>query len=120
MSSYLSIYLFKPRLYYEAMPWNALADPTRRRIVEMLAGGARPAGEIAREFTLTAPAISQHLKRLREAHLIRSRAVAQQRIYELDPRGIQELSQWLQSIQAFWAPRLDRLEAALRKEDPEK
>ncbi|MBX3165798.1 MAG: winged helix-turn-helix transcriptional regulator [Candidatus Eremiobacteraeota bacterium] len=96
----------------------ALADPTRRRIVEILSRGSLSAGEIAGRFTITAPAISQHLKALRQARLVRVRPLAQQRIYELDPAGIGELSQWLQSIQAFWAPRLDRLGAAL-KEPPD-
>lgn len=95
--------------------FTALADPTRRRIVEMLAQGSLSAGDIAARFTTSAPAISQHLKALRNAHLVRVRPVAQQRIYELDPAGIGELSQWLQSIQAFWAPRLERLEAALKE-----
>jgi len=93
----------------------ALADPTRRRIVEMLARGSLSAGEIAGRFTMTAPAISQHLKALRKARLIRMRPLAQQRIYELDPEGLGELSQWLQSIQAFWEPRLDRLETLLKE-----
>ncbi len=80
----------------------ALADPTRRRIVEILASGPLSAGDIAAHFTLSAPAISQHLKALRKARLVRVRPLAQQRIYELDPAGIGELAEWLQSIRAFW------------------
>ena len=63
----------------------ALSDPTRQRIVEMLAGGALCAGDIAQQFELSPPAISQHLKALREAKLVKVRAEAQKRIYELDP-----------------------------------
>lgn len=94
----------------------ALADPTRRRIVETLAGGPLSSGEIASRFDITAPAISQHLKTLRNARLVRVRAQAQRRIYELDPDGVDELAAWVDQIRRFWAPRLDALEASLKKE----
>jgi DNA-binding transcriptional ArsR family regulator len=96
----------------------ALADPTRQRIVEMLAGGALSSGDIASRFKLSPPAISQHLKTLRGARLVTVRAEAQKRIYQLDPEGVQNLSDWLDQIRAFWNPRLDALEAALKKEAP--
>jgi DNA-binding transcriptional ArsR family regulator len=96
--------------------FSALADPTRQRIVEMLAQGALCAGDIAGRFELSPPAISQHLKALREAKLVKVRAEAQRRIYELDPQGLAELSDWVTRIQAFWTPRLDALEQALRKD----
>lgn len=92
---------------------KALADPTRRRIVEMLARGALGAGEIANRFEVSGAAISQHLKVLREARMVKVRADRQRRIYELDPAGIEELANWVASIQAFWSPRLDALEQAL-------
>jgi DNA-binding transcriptional ArsR family regulator len=94
----------------------ALADPTRRRIVESLAAGPLSSGEIAARFTITKPAISQHLKTLRQARLVRVRAEAQRRIYELDPDGVGELAAWVGRLQAFWNPRLDALEANLRQE----
>jgi DNA-binding transcriptional ArsR family regulator len=94
----------------------ALADPTRRRIVEMLAGGSLSSGEIAASFQISAPAISQHLKALRRAGLVRVRVDAQRRIYELDPGGIEEMSEWMMRIRRTWATRLDRLEAQLREE----
>ena len=96
--------------------FSALADPTRQRIVEMLADGALCAGDIAGRFELSPPAISQHLKALRQAKLVKVRAEAQKRIYELDPQGLMELSDWVARIQAFWTPRLDALEHALRKD----
>jgi DNA-binding transcriptional ArsR family regulator len=96
--------------------FSALADPTRQRIVEMLAGGALCAGDIAGRFDLSPPAISQHLKTLRTAGLVKVRAEAQKRIYELDPKGVAELSDWVAHIRAFWTPRLDALEQALRKD----
>ena len=94
----------------------ALADPTRQRIVEMLATGALCAGDIAGRFELSPPAISQHLKALRAAKLVKVRAEAQKRIYELDPEGLAELSDWVAKIRAFWNPRLDALEQALKKD----
>ncbi|HEX4196976.1 MAG TPA: metalloregulator ArsR/SmtB family transcription factor [Caulobacteraceae bacterium] len=95
---------------------TALADPTRRRIVETLAEGAMSSGDIASRFSISAPAISQHLKTLRLARLVRVRAQAQRRIYELDLDGVDEMSAWIAHIRRFWASRLDVLEGQLRSE----
>ncbi len=94
---------------------TALADPTRQRIVQMLASGALSSGDIASRFQLTAPAISQHLKTLREAKLVKVRAEAQRRIYELDQDGVAELADWVNDLRKFWAVKLDALEVELRK-----
>ena len=75
-------------------PMAALADPTRQRIVAMLAAGALSSGDIASRFELTAPAVSQHLKTLREARLVRVRPEKQKRIYELNQDGITELAKY--------------------------
>ena len=96
----------------------ALADPTRRRIVEALSQGALSSGDIASRFSISAPAISQHLKTLRLARLVRVRAEAQRRIYELDPEGVDEMSAWIAQIRRFWSTRLDALETQLRTEPP--
>ena len=93
----------------------ALADPTRRRIVELLSKGERSAGEIVGEFEVSAPAISQHLKALRDAGLVRVRIDAQRRIYALDPAGLDELDAWLANVRRFWPRKLDALERQLRK-----
>ncbi len=93
--------------------FQALADPTRRSIVTMLADGERSAGEIGATFTISAPAVSQHLKVLKEAHLVAVRADAQRRIYRLNREGVRELDAWVDQIKKYWAPRLDALEAAL-------
>jgi DNA-binding transcriptional ArsR family regulator len=82
---------------------TALADPTRQRIVEMLATGAMSSGDIARRFDVSAPAISQHLKALRDAKLVRVRAQAQKRIYELDPEGMAALADWITQIRSLRA-----------------
>ena len=95
---------------------QALSDPTRQRIVEMLASGALSSGEIAGRFSLSPPAISQHLKALKAAKLVTVRAERQKRIYALDPQGVGEISDWVDRIKAFWNPRLDALEAALKKD----
>ncbi|HVU18537.1 MAG TPA: metalloregulator ArsR/SmtB family transcription factor [Candidatus Didemnitutus sp.] len=95
----------------------AIADPTRRRIVELLAERDRTAGELVREFDVTASAISQHLKVLREAGLISTRAEGQTRIQALNPAGFDELDAWLHRTREFWSRRLDALERELRAED---
>jgi DNA-binding transcriptional ArsR family regulator len=96
----------------------ALADPTRRNILTMLGAGARSAGEIAAGFAISPPAISQHLKALREARLIQVRTDAQRRIYSIDPAGLREVDRWLNQYRSFWNSKLDKLEERLRAEDP--
>ena len=83
----------------------ALGDPTRQRIVEMLAVRELSSGEIARRFDMTPPAVSQHLKLLREAGLVQVRRDAQRRIYALDPTGLAELDKWLARFRRFWPER---------------
>lgn len=95
----------------------AIADPTRRRIVELLAERDRTAGELVEEFDMSAPAISQHLNVLREAGLVTTRAEGQTRIQSLNPAGLDELDAWLNRTRLFWSRRLDALERELRAED---
>ena len=96
---------------------NAIADPTRRRIVELLAVRERTAGELVDAFDMSAPAISQHLKVLREAGIVTVRAAGQSRIQSLNPSGLDEIGDWLERTRAVWSRRLDLLERALRAED---
>jgi len=96
---------------------QAIADPTRRRIVELLAVRERTAGELVAEFDLTAPAISQHLKVLREAGLVNVRAEGQSRVQMLNPDGLGDLEGWLEKTRSVWSRRLDALERELRAED---
>jgi DNA-binding transcriptional ArsR family regulator len=93
----------------------ALADPTRRRIIESLADGESPFGDLADQFEMSRPAVSQHLKVLREAGLVAVRKDAQRRIYRLNPEGLGELDRWLDKVKRFWGPRLDDLERALEE-----
>ena len=98
----------------------AIADPTRRRIVELLARRERTAGELVAEFDLSAPAISQHLNVLREAGLVTTRAEGQTRIQALNPAGLDQLGEWLEKTRSVWSHRLDALERELRAEDSRK
>ncbi len=98
----------------------AIADPTRRRIIELLAERDRTTGELVAEFEVSAPAISQHLNVLREAGLIRTRAEGQSRIQSLNPGGLDPLDDWLQRTRRVWSRRLDALERELRADRPTK
>lgn len=98
----------------------ALADPTRRSIVEMLGEGALSAGEIGARFSASAPAISQHLKVLREAGLVTVEIRGQQRIYRLDAAGLDAFDAWLRRVRRFWGHHLDLLEEELAKPEPGK
>ncbi len=93
-----------------------LADHTRRHIDELLAQGQCSAGDLLRRFTLSQPAVSQHLRTLRDAGLVRTRIDAQRRMYSLDPRGLAEIDAWLSRYRAFWTTHLDSLERALNEE----
>lgn len=95
----------------------ALADPTRRRIVELLAQRDRTTGELVDEFDVSAPAISQHLNVLREAGLVVTRAEGQTRIQTLNPAGLDEVGAWLERTRNFWSRRLDALERELKADD---
>jgi DNA-binding transcriptional ArsR family regulator len=87
----------------------ALGDGTRRQIVELLARQQLSAGEVASHFGCTQPAISHHLKVLREAGLVRSQVDAQRRLYTLNPNGLDALDDWLSARRYFWSQQLDRL-----------
>ncbi|CAH1673550.1 Winged helix-turn-helix transcriptional regulator [Hyphomicrobiales bacterium] len=93
----------------------ALADQTRRSIVEMLGEGPLSAGDIGARFSASAPAISQHLKVLREAGLVTVEIRGQQRIYRLDPAGLDAFDAWLRRVRRFWGRHLDLLEQELAK-----
>ncbi len=93
----------------------AIADPTRRNIVMLLAGGEQAFGEIAEQFEMSRPAVSQHLKVLREAGIVSVRPDAQRRIYSLSQDGFDEIDDWLHKVREFWSPRLDKLEKLLNE-----
>jgi DNA-binding transcriptional ArsR family regulator len=90
--------------------FTALADPTRRRILELLARNDRSVGEIVRRFAMSQPAISRHLRVLREAGLVSRRSDGTRRLYRLEPRGLNELETWVDRRRREWQRRLDALE----------
>ncbi len=81
----------------------------------MLSDRELSAGEIASRFEMSGPAISQHLRVLRQAHVVHVRTDAQRRIYRIDPAGLDEIDHWLQRVRRFWAGRLDALENQLKE-----
>lgn len=95
----------------------ALAEPNRRRMIEIIASkGEIAASDIGSQFSISAPAISQHLKVLREAELVKTEKRAQQRIYSINPQGMEEMWEWLNRMRQFWNARFDALDALLLKE----
>ena len=93
----------------------ALADPTRRTIVELLAAGERSAGELASEFETSRPAVSRHLRVLREHGLVSAREHGRGRVYALEPAPLAELDEWLEHYRGFWTNRLDALDVELER-----
>jgi DNA-binding transcriptional ArsR family regulator len=101
--------------------FEALAAPSRRRILELLADGEHTAGELgerlAAEAGLSQPATSRHLRVLREAELVRSRVDGASRVYSLEPRGFGEVADWIEQFRGLWSSALDRLEGELTRGD---
>ena len=95
--------------------FEAVADPTRRRILDLLADGERSAGELSEEFSVTRPAVSRHLRVLRETGLVTCRVDAQRRMYRLEPEPLEEVVRWLSRYRAHWSGRLDDLDAHLKR-----
>ena len=95
--------------------FGALADSTRRAILERLAGGEATVSELAQPFAMSLPAISKHLKVLEGAGLITRRADAQWRLCSLDARPLREASDWVAQYRQFWEGNLDSLESYLRE-----
>jgi DNA-binding transcriptional ArsR family regulator len=97
--------------------FEAVADPTRRKIIEKLAiAGELSASQISDQFTISAQAISQHLKVLREAGLVQVEKRAQQRIYAINPETMAELEVWARQLRHLWKQRFDALDQVLQLE----
>lgn len=97
--------------------FQALSDPRRRDILELLAAhGELSATAISENFDISAPAISQHLKVLREANLVRMEKRAQRRIYRINPEGMHELQGWAKQLTRLWHERFDALDKLLAEE----
>src|SRR5512140_879672 len=91
--------------------FSALADPTRRAVLDLLRAGTRPAGDIARAFTVSRPAISKHLSILRRAHLVEERREGRHRLYQLTPEPLKTVDTWLEEYRQFWTASLNNLKA---------
>jgi len=100
-----------------ATTFAVVAEPTRRRILDLLRDRARSVGELVDQLGLSQPGVSKHLRVLREAGLVRVRAEAQRRWYELETEPLQEIDSWLEPYRRLWSERLDALERHL---DPDK
>jgi DNA-binding transcriptional ArsR family regulator len=97
--------------------FTALAEPTRRSIIEILAErGELSATDISDKFDSSPPAISQHLKVLREANLVRMEKRSRQRIYQINPNAMNEIEQWAKQTTEMWNRRLDKLDKVLQAE----
>jgi DNA-binding transcriptional ArsR family regulator len=93
--------------------FHAIADANRRRLLDILAGGDFPAQELASRFDVSFAAVSQHLKVLHEAGLVKRRAEGRQRIYSLAPLRLREVDDWTANYRRFWQGRLKRLHSYL-------
>ncbi|ASO18621.1 DNA-binding transcriptional ArsR family regulator [Actinoalloteichus hoggarensis] len=103
-----------------ATAFEVLAEPRRREILDILRAGERPVGELVSRLALSQPAVSKHLRVLREAGLVEVRHDAQRRWYRLCPEPLAEIDSWLAPYRRFWSERLDALERRLEEmpDDP--
>lgn len=96
-----------------ATSFALLADPTRRRLLDELRKGERSVSALVKRLKLKQPAISKHLRALRQGGLASVRVDAQRRIYRLNPEGLREIDEWLEPYRVFWEERLDAMERTL-------
>jgi DNA-binding transcriptional ArsR family regulator len=97
------------------MVFEALAEPNRRRILDFLAQRERPVNDLVSLLQVSQPAVSKHLRVLRDAGLVEVRADAQRRLYRVRPEPLRELDDWLAPYRAMWASRLDALASHLEE-----
>jgi DNA-binding transcriptional ArsR family regulator len=91
--------------------FQALADPTRRAVLDLLRRGSQPAGQIASAFPVSRPAISKHLRLLRRAHLVREHREGRHRVYQLNPEPLRAVDSWIEQYRVFWTASLNNLKA---------
>jgi DNA-binding transcriptional ArsR family regulator len=97
--------------------FELLAEPTRRRILDLLRDGERPVGELVDRLSMSQPAVSKHLRVLRDSGLVDVRVDAQRRVYRLRPEPLKEIDAWIEPYRRLWDRRLDRLERHLKTMD---
>ena len=96
-----------------ALAFDVLAEPSRRRILDVLRGGERPVGALVEELAMSQPAVSKHLRVLRDAGFVEVRAEAQRRVYRLRTEPLRTVDDWLAPYRRLWSDRLDDLERHL-------
>ena len=101
---------------HERSVFRAIADPTRRAILDRLRRGPTPVNELASAFSQSRPAISKHLRILREARVVSEERVGRERLYRLEPEQLQEIADWILPYRAFWQRSLGNLKRYLENE----
>jgi DNA-binding transcriptional ArsR family regulator len=102
--------------YSSEQTFQALADPTRRAVLDLLRRGSQPAGEIAQAFPVSRPAISKHLRLLRRAHLVHEHRQGRHRVYNLNPEPLRAVDSWLNQYREFWKMSLTNLKTFVEAE----
>ena len=102
--------------YSAEAAFQALADPTRRAVLDLLRRGSQPAGQIARAFPVSRPAISKHLRLLLRAHLVQERREGRHRFYTLNPEPLKAVDSWLEQYRIFWRANLAGLKTFVETE----
>jgi DNA-binding transcriptional ArsR family regulator len=102
--------------YSSEATFQALADPTRRAVLDLLRRGSQPAGEIAGAFPVSRPAISKHLRLLRRARLVNEHREGRHRVYQLNPEPLRAVDNWLDHYRRFWSANLNSLKAFVEAE----
>jgi DNA-binding transcriptional ArsR family regulator len=106
--------------YRNQAVFHAIAEPTRRRLLDELSRGRQSAGQLARRFPASRPAIAKHLRILREARLVRARREGRNQIYELTPAPLESAARWIDRYEAFWTERLAALAEYIERESGSK
>jgi DNA-binding transcriptional ArsR family regulator len=102
--------------YSPESTFQALADPTRRAVLDLLRRGAQPAGQIAEAFPISRPAISKHLRQLRKASLVVETRSGRHRVYQLNAQPLKAVNTWLEQYRQFWQMNLGNLKSFVEKE----
>ena len=102
--------------YSAEATFHALADPTRRAVLDLLRAGAQPAGQIAESFPVSRPAISKHLRQLRKARLVVEHRRGRHRLYQLNPEPLKAVDSWLEHYRRFWQMNLASLKTFVENE----
>jgi DNA-binding transcriptional ArsR family regulator len=102
--------------YSPEVTFQALADPTRRAVLDLLRRGSQPAGQIAGAFPVSRPAISKHLRLLRRAHLVQEHREGRHRVYQLNPEPLRAVDSWIEEYRKFWSVSLANLKTFVEAE----